>query len=132
MSTYSNEGTSAPTFLHSGTQGSPETLQPESIELQDVHNRVQDLVGTLAVYVDQQFIAPHALPSWIAGLHHFDEHSNQTPEHRAPQRLAYLWLLDALIQSPGALVEAMIAARADLVGTDEALQPFAREEAQDA
>ncbi len=83
------------------------------------------LVGTLTCFVDQQFIAPRVLPSWIAGLRHFNEHSNETPEHRGPQRLAYLWLLVALIESPDALIEAMIEARSQLVAPDEALQPYA-------
>ncbi len=58
------------------THNAAETLQGECIALQDVHDRTQHLGGTLAVFVDQQFIAPHVLPSRIAGLHHFDEHSN--------------------------------------------------------
>ncbi len=107
------------------TNNSGEMLQGASIALQDVHDRTQHLVGTLAVFVDQQFIASRVLPSWIAGLHHVEEHSNQTSEHRAPQRLAYLWMLDALITSPDALIEAMIEARSQLVAADEALQPFA-------
>ncbi len=111
------------------THEAPGTLHGESIALQDVHDRTQHLVGTLAVFVDQQFIAPRVLPSWIAGLRHFDEHSDRTPDHRGPQRLAYLWMLDALIKSPDALVEAMHAVRADLVKCDPALQPYAGEEA---
>ncbi len=107
------------------THEAPGTLHGESIALQDVHDRTQHLVGTLAVFVDQQFIAPRVLPSWIAGLRHFDEHSDRTPDHRGPQRLAYLWMLDALIKSPNALTEAMIEARSQLVAADEALQPFA-------
>ncbi len=107
------------------THNAGEMLQGETIALQDVHDRTRHLVGTLAVFVDQQFIAPRVLPSWIAGLHHFDKHSSRKPEHRGPQRLAYLWLLDALIESPDALIEAMIEARSQLVAADEALQPYA-------
>ncbi len=107
------------------TQESATTLHVDHLRLADVTGFMQDLVGTLTCYVDQQFIAPRVLPSWIAGLRHFDEHSSRKPEHRGPQRLAYLWMLDALIKSPDALIEAMIEARSQLVAADEALQPFA-------
>ncbi len=57
----------------------PEGLQRRARE--DVTGFIQDLVGTLAVYVNQQCIAPNALPSWLAGMHHLDQHATLTPEN---------------------------------------------------
>ena len=101
------------------------TLQHEPLDLQDVHNRVQDIIGWLSLYAQEEDIAPRALATWIAGNRYFSQHAEVTPQNRGPQRLAYLWLLDALIASPDALIEAVRAARADLVKNDPALQPFA-------
>ncbi len=102
-----------------------ETLQREPLDLQDAHVRVQDIIGWLAMYAEEEDIAPRALATWIAGNRYFMKYAEVKPENRGPQRLAYLWLLDALIKSPDALIEAMIEARSQLVAADEALQPYA-------
>ncbi len=107
------------------TSDSREQLQDNRRDLEDVTLWVQELVGTLTVYVDQALITPKALPLWLAGFRHLEEHDLNIPENQDARRLAYLWLLDALIQSPAALTEAAIAARNELVAADEALQPFA-------
>ncbi len=97
----------------------------QRIDLEDVTSYMQDLIGTLTVYVDKQFIAPKALPLWLAGFRRLEEYDQLTPENQGPRRLAYLWLLDALMQSPDALIEAMIEARSQLIAADETLKPFA-------
>ena len=97
----------------------------QRLDLEDVTGFVQDLIGAMTVYVDKQFIAPKALPIWLAGFRRLEEYATLTPENQGPRRLAYLWLLDALIQSPDALIEAMIEARSQLIAADEALKPFA-------
>ena len=102
----------------------PRSTQQER-NLSDVTHFMQDLVTTLTLYVDEEFIAPKAMAYWVAGRQQLDVHDLITPENQGPRRLGYLWLLDALMQSPDALIEAMIAARSQLVAADEALQPFA-------
>ena len=102
---------------HHSTQDQVQAVPGESLDRQDVTERRRDLVGTLTIDTAQPFIAPNALASWIAGRWHRDTYDMgifdmQTPEHRGPQRLASLWLLDTLIQSPAALLEAMIVVRA--------------------
>jgi hypothetical protein len=96
----------------------------QRLDLEDVTGFVQDLVGAMTVYVDKH--VHHAqgaaalagrLPS-ARGV----RHAHARESRRAP--LAYLWMLDALMQSPDALIEAMIEARSQLLAADEALKPF--------
>ena len=56
----------------------------------DVTGFIQDLVGTLTVDVDKTFIAPKALPIWLAGFRRLEAYATRTPEHQGPRRLAYL------------------------------------------
>ncbi len=98
----------------------------EPLALQDVTNRLQDLTESLMLYVNDEHIPPQALSRWIAGRSAYIEtldHAKHT--HRPRRRLAYLWLLDALLASPDVIVAAVQAARDELVATDEALKPFA-------
>ena len=97
----------------------------QRLDLEDVTGYMQDLLSTMTIYVDKTFITPKALPLWLAGFRRLEEYATLTPENQGPRRLAYLWMLDALMQSPDALIEAMIEARSQLVAADEALKPFA-------
>ncbi len=98
----------------------------EPLALQDVTDRLERLTETLMLYVDDEHIPSQAEPRWTAGRSAYVETLDHAKHmHRPRRRLAYLWLLDALLASPDAIVAAVQAARDELVATDEALQPFA-------
>ncbi len=65
---------------HNRTHEDAGRLQDNRRDLEDVAARVQTFAGTLTVYVDQEFIAPKALPLWLAGFRHLEEHAVHTPE----------------------------------------------------
>ena len=78
------------------------------------------------IYVDDEHIPPQAEPRWIAGRSAYVETLDHAKHmHRPRRRLAYLWLLDALLASPDVIVAAVQAARDDPLAADEALRPFA-------
>ena len=117
------------------TNGTPDQaeLQPaarpkldEPLALQDVTNRLEHLTESLMLYVNDEHISPQAQPRWIAGRSVFAETIElEKHEHRPRRRLAYLWLLDALLAEPDVVIAAVQAARDELVAPDEALKPFA-------
>ncbi len=89
-------------------------------------NRLEHLTAALMLYVNDEHIPPQDLPRWTTARQAYVETLDHAKhEHRSRRRLAYLWLLDALLTSPDVIVAAVQAARDELVATDEALQPFA-------
>ncbi len=58
-------GSIPPMEHNNNTSTTAETLHHNRRDLEDVTLRVQELVGTLTVYVDQALITPKALPLWL-------------------------------------------------------------------
>ncbi len=114
------------TPTHAELQAAARPKIDEPLALQDVTNRLEHLTAALMLYVNDEHIPPQDLPRWTTARQAYVETLDHAKhEHRSRRRLAYLWLLDALLTSPDVIVAAVQAARDELVATDEALQPFA-------
>ncbi len=102
------------------TSDGADRLQPKrpikEIDGLDAENFAHDAVDALYAFIAKDDIAPAVFAQWIAGLEYLRVYWNiKEPEHQPSRRLAYLWMLDALIASPDAITASLREARDKLI-----------------